>query len=139
MSIADLRPQPEPEYDEDHDDCARVLQWAGGENYFTLNHPYVLRSLEGDMGTLMGPDGKVNANKPGEIISRLKRFENNTYSLRDVSDTIWHGLYYDVGRKEADRLIAAHVAGKPIAENALLAYQLLTALFVGKAEEKTNG
>lgn len=121
-------------YDEEADECAREIEWKGGKHRMTLNHPTVLASIEGDRPLRFGfsVTGGIQRGSPGELVRRLVRFQNSEYSLFDIEDTIWHGLVYELGRKGADEMIENHVRGNPIEPNAILAFNLLVALFRGE-------
>ena len=104
-------------------DCARTIQWADRSDTFDLGHPWVRNVL--DYRGLPGQFGNTPA-------ACLKRFEDGVYSIDDVERVIELGL---IGggmlEDDADALIDAHVRNKPIAPNAVVAFEVLAALFVG--------
>ncbi|MFZ5678500.1 MAG: GTA-gp10 family protein [Pseudomonadota bacterium] len=104
-------------------ECARDITWAGGKHVFDLGDPRVrlmmqVRGLPGQYG-----------NTPAAC---FRRFEEGVYSTEDVERVIELGL---IGggllRGEAEQLLDAHVRAKALAPNAMLAMNVLTALFVG--------
>src|SRR6266436_3364008 len=102
--------------------CARVVTWAGGTHTFDLSHPWVwdVLSIRG----LPGPNGATP-------VACLARFDSGTYSLDDVERVLELGLIGGgASRQEANTILTEHVRGKPILPNALLAMQVLSALFV---------
>jgi hypothetical protein len=105
---------------------ARVVTWAGGTHTFDLSHPWVWQVLS--IRGLPGPNGSTP-------VACLARFDGGTYSTDDVERIIELGLIGGgASRLEADTLLSSYVRGKPILPNALLAMQVLTALFVGNSE-----
>ncbi|MET4216073.1 hypothetical protein ABIB00_001260 [Bradyrhizobium sp. LB14.3] len=105
------------------DKCARSITWAGGTQTFTLAHPYVQRVLS--WRGIPGPGGS-------SIAAVMARFEASNYSASDVERLIELAL---VGggtpEREVEALLDAHVRGKPLAPNVLIASEVLAALFVG--------
>jgi hypothetical protein len=62
----------------------------------------------------------------------FRRFQEEVYSPQDVERIIEFGLIGGgISRGEARGIIEAHVSGKPLMANALLAANVLAALFVG--------
>ena len=106
--------------------CARIVKWAGGTQTFDLSHPYVWSVL-----SIRGLPG-VNGATP---VACLARFDSGNYSLDDVERVLELGLIGGGSSKaEANKLLTDHVRGKPILPSALLAMQVLSALFVGDAQ-----
>jgi hypothetical protein len=102
---------------------AREVNWAAGTHTFDLAHPWVWNVLS--IRGIPGPNGATPA-------ACLARFQDGTYSLDDCERVIELGLIGGgATRPEATALLNAHVRGKPIATNAMLAISVLTALFVG--------
>ncbi len=101
--------------------CARTVTWAGGTDTFDLSHPWVWNVLS--VRGLPGPNGAGPQ-------ACLQRFETGTYSIEDCERIIELGL---IGggktRREASDLLKDHVHGKPIVPLALLASEVLGALF----------
>jgi len=62
----------------------------------------------------------------------LKRFEEGVYSIEDIERVILLGLIGG-GAPPATALdlVKCHVRGKPLAKNAVVAYEILGALFIG--------
>jgi len=104
-------------------DCARELTWAGGKHRFNLNTPWVRQNLS--VRGLPGQFGDTPA-------ACLKRFDESVYSLQDVERVIRLGLVGG-GMSDADarKLVKDHVSGAPVAPSALVAFEVLAALFVG--------
>jgi hypothetical protein len=106
--------------------CARAVTWAGGSHTFDLSHPWVWSVLS--IRGLPGPNGATP-------VACLARFDSGSYSLDDVERVLELGLIGGgASRQEAGKLLNDHVRGKPILPNALLAMQVLSALFVGDAQ-----
>jgi hypothetical protein len=103
--------------------CARTVTWAGGTDIFDLSHPWAWNVLS--IRGLPGPNGSTPA-------ACFARFENGTYSLDDCERIFELGL---IGggktRIEATQLVSDHVRGQPIAPIAVIACNILGALFVG--------
>ena len=105
-------------------DCARTIEWPGGKHTFNLDHPWVRKVL-----TIRGLPGAFGATEA----ACLKRFEEGLYSTDDVERVIELGLIGGgMTRPEADKLVREHVKQKSIAPNAVIAFEVLAALFVGK-------
>lgn len=105
-------------------ECARTLEWAGGQHTFNLDHPWVrsvlaVRGLPGD-----------NGSSPAAC---LRRFQDGLYTEDDVSRVLELAL---IGggktRTQATDLIAANVRKGPLAAHAVIAFEVLAALFVGQ-------
>lgn len=105
-------------------ECARTLEWAGGQHVFNLDHPWVrnvlsIRGLPGD-----------NGSSPAAC---LRRFRDGLYTEDDVSRVLELAL---VGggkaRSEVRELIAANVRKGPLAAHAVIAFEVLAALFIGQ-------
>ena len=106
-------------------ECAREIAWAGGKHVFNLNDKSALLRMQ-----VMGLRGH-NGNTPAACLSR---FENSAYSIDDVERIIEWGLIGG-GTKPSDArtLVAEHVREKPLAANAVIAFEVLAALFIGAA------
>lgn len=108
-----------------HDQCAREITWAGGKHTFNLNHPWVKSVLS--FRGIPGPNGNTPA-------ACLSRFDAGNYSIDDIERVLELGLIGGgLSRPEAFAVLTAHVRGKPLAPNAMIAVQVLAALFVGDA------
>ena len=65
----------------------------------------------------------------------LKRFIEQVYSVSDVENVIALGLIGGgMDTDDAFDLVAKHVTGQPLAANALIASEVIAALFVGAQE-----
>jgi hypothetical protein len=107
------------------DKCARAITWAGGSHTFNLNHPWVRNVLS--FRGIPGPNGDTPA-------ACLSRFDAGTYSIDDVERVLELGLIGGgMTRREADAVLMAHIRGKPLAPNVMIALEVLAALFVGDA------
>lgn len=104
-------------------DSAREITWAGGTHVFDLNHKSALLRMQ-----VIGLPGQYG-NTPAAC---FRRFEEGVYSIGDVERIIEWGL---IGggktSRAASQIVDDHVRGKPLAANAILAMNVLTALFVG--------
>jgi hypothetical protein len=106
-------------------ECARVIIWAGGKHTFNLNHPWVRNVL-----SFRGIPG-ANGNTPAACLSR---FDAANYSIDDVERVLELGLIGGrMPEREVDAILDAHVRGKPLAPNVMIAIEVLAALFVGEA------
>lgn len=120
-------------------ECAREIEWAGGKHVFNLNRPDVLAVLSSagpklarvKSGVLhLEPLKGQNGDTPA---AALARFQGQNYSIQDVERVLLYGLWGGgMSLSRADELIAAHVQGRPIAKNALIAFEVLGALFIGE-------
>jgi hypothetical protein len=109
------------------DKCAVEIEWAGGKQVFSLNSPWVRRVLD-----YRG----INGSPPAAC---LARFQSDQYSLDDIERVIELGaLGGGMGEREVEAMLDAHVRGQPVAPNAVLANQILAALFVGTATPETE-
>lgn len=107
-------------------ECARVINWAGGTHTFNLNHPWVRNVLS--FRGIPGPNGDTPA-------ACFSRFDAGNYSIDDVERVIELGLIGGgMTKREAGTLLDAHVRGKPVAPNALIAIEVLAAMFVGASK-----
>ncbi|MEY9185331.1 hypothetical protein ABIG06_006830 [Bradyrhizobium sp. USDA 326] len=98
-------------------DTSREITWAGGTHKFDLGHPWVRR--------VMSYRGPV----PAALMVRL---EARTYSAEEIERLIELGLIGGgMPERDVDALLDAHVRGKPLAPNVMLASAVLSALFVG--------
>jgi tail tube GTA-gp10-like protein len=107
------------------DPCARSIEWAGATHSLNLNHPWVRRVLS--IRGIPGPNGS-------SLAACLSRFEAGNYSTDDVERVLELGLIGGgMSERDADKLLDAHVRGKPIATNAGAAASALIGLFMGNA------
>jgi hypothetical protein len=107
------------------DECARKITWTGGTHTFSLNHAWV-RSVLSFRG-IPGPNGDTPA-------ACLSRFDQGIYSIDDIERVIELGLIGGgMPERDVEALLDAHVRGKPLAPNILIATEVLAALFVGDA------
>jgi hypothetical protein len=107
--------------------CAREITWAGGTHTFNLANKHAMFRLEGTWGF---GGGQV---KPQDAVAaRLWRLENQAFSTSDVADVIYAGLIGGGHNwSQAQQLVEKHVENQPVAANALVAHEILEALFVG--------
>lgn len=111
------------------DKCARSISWAGGTHTFNLNHAWVRRVLS--WRGIPGPGGS-------SISAIWGRFESNNYSAGDVERVMEFALLGGgTPEREVERLLDAHVRGKPLAPNVLIACEVLAACFIGDANAGT--
>lgn len=102
--------------------AAREVTWAGGRHTFDLNSKRVSWML--------------NDGFPGQygntIVAAFKRFDEGVYSPLDV-EKVFRVALLGGGMSETDveALIAAHVRNQPLAATALIAFGVVTALFMG--------
>jgi hypothetical protein len=109
---------------------ARTVTWVGGTHTFDLAHPWVWSVLS--IRGLPGPNGATPA-------ACLARFHDGTYSLEDCERVIELGLIGGgATRPEATKLLNDHVRGKPIAPLALIAFEILGALFIGASRDNAS-
>ncbi len=107
------------------DKCARVINWAGGSHTFNLNHRWVRNVLS--FRGIPGPNGDTPA-------ACLARFDGGNYSIADVERIIELGLIGGgMPERDVEALLDAHVRDKPLGPNAMIAMEVLAALFVGDA------
>lgn len=107
-------------------ECARDISWAGGKHTFNLNHPWVRNVLS--YRGIPGPNGATP-------VACLKRFDEGNYSIDDVERVLELALIGGGNAEsEVDQLLNDHVRGKPLAPNAMIAIEVLAALFVGAAK-----
>ena len=105
------------------DKCARQIAWAGGTHTFSLNHPWVRNVLS--FRGIPGPNGDTPA-------ACLARFDAANYSIADVERIIELGLIGGgMAERDVDALLDSHVRGQPLGPNAMIAMEVLAALFVG--------
>jgi hypothetical protein len=108
------------------DKCAREITWAGGTHTFNLNHPWC-RSVLSFRG-IPGPIGSTPA-------ACLSRFDAGNYSIEDIERVLELGLIGGgMAERNVEALLVAHVRGKPLAPNAMIAAEVIAALFVGDAK-----
>ncbi len=124
-------------------ECAREITWAGGTHVFDLNRPDVLAVLSQarhapkmartragvlELLPLTGRNGDTPA-------AALKRFDEGSYSIEDIERVILYGLWGGgLSLSAAEELVRKHVTGKPLAHAAQLAFTVLSALFIGAAD-----
>lgn len=124
----------------DTNPCARQIRFAGEVRTFNLNDPAVLSVISGGHDlhnvTLMlkfagrAPLAGHYGDTPAAC---LKRFLEQTYSIADIENVIALGLIGGgANTDEAFKLVKEHVTGKPLAANALIASEVIAALFVGE-------
>jgi hypothetical protein len=107
------------------DECARELNWAGGKHVFNLNEKRTRLILQ--QRGLPGQFGNTPA-------ACLKRFEDGVYGIEDVERVLELGLAGGgMPAREVERLLNDHVRLKPLGPNAVVAVEILGALFVGGA------
>lgn len=128
--------------------CARKIKWAGGEHTFDLSCPNIIKILETrepvSLPGVFAQKHNYAFNQPlrgqfGDTASAaLRRFEAGCYTINDVECIIELGLWGggDVTAEEAVDLVDEHVRGRPVAPNAVTAYEVLAMLFIGAAAAK---
>lgn len=122
-------------------ECGRELTWAGGTHRFDLGAEPVLKMLGAgpapmpfDLVQFCGPGAILRGQFGDTPAACFRRFEENVYSLEDVERIVALGLYGGgMPAAKAVALVKEHVVGKPLGKNAVLAYEILAALFVGAA------
>lgn len=104
-------------------ECAREITWAGGTHVFNLNHRSALLRMQ--IIGLPGQYGRTPA-------AAFRRFEEGVYSTDDVERIIEWGLIGGgMSSRDAAAVLDTHVRMKPLASNALVAANILAALFIG--------
>lgn len=104
-------------------ECAREITWAGGKHVFNLNDKGVLLRMQ-----VIGLPGQYG----NTAAAAFRRFEESAYSGDDVERIIEWGLIGGgTSSPDAKLIVDQHVRGKPLATNAMLAMNVLIALFVG--------
>ncbi|QOZ26161.1 GTA-gp10 family protein [Bradyrhizobium sp. CCBAU 51753] len=105
---------------------SRELTWAGGTHVFNLGDRWVRRVLE-----------YRGIRHPGDTPAMCaQRFEAGEYSDLDIDRVLELGLLGGgASEKDVENLLDQHVRGQPVADNATVAYAVLTALFVGDVAE----
>ncbi|SFN02463.1 Phage tail tube protein, GTA-gp10 [Bradyrhizobium sp. Rc3b] len=122
--------------------CARQIKFAGEVRTFNLNDSTVLATIAGgqDLRNLQllmkfggrRPLGGQFGDTPAAC---LRRFLEQVYSVSDIENVIALGLIGGgMAADEAFQLVKEQVTGKPLAGNALIASEVISALFVGAAE-----
>jgi hypothetical protein len=105
--------------------CAKTINWNGGSHVFDLNHPRSAWMLQLHQAPFPGQFGDTPA-------ACLRRFEEGVYSPTDIEQIFRIGLIGGgLSENEADHLVSQHVRGVPIAENAVIAVEVLSNLFTG--------
>jgi hypothetical protein len=105
--------------------CATTVNWNGGTHVFDLNHPRASWMLQQRQSPFPGQYGDTPA-------ACLRRFEEGVYSPTDIEAIFRIGLIGGgLSENEADRLVSEHVRGCPVAENAVIAVEVLSNLFTG--------
>lgn len=111
-------------------DSARTITWAGGTHIFDLNHKDALLRMQ-----VIGLPGQYG-NTPAAC---FRRFEEGVYSISDVERVIEWGLIGGgTASCVATKIVHDHVRGKPLGSSALLAMNVLTALFFGADHADAN-
>jgi hypothetical protein len=106
------------------DPCARTVTWGEQTYTLNLNHPWVHRVL-----SYRGINGR---SAPAVLLG----FEAGAYSIDDVERILELGLIgAGLDEGEADKLLAAHVRGKPVAANAGIAAAALVGLLMGEIKK----
>jgi Phage tail tube protein, GTA-gp10 len=112
--------------------CAKFINWAGGSHVFDLNSPRVAWMLQQRQAPFPGQYGDTPA-------ACLRRFEEGVYSPTDIEQIFRIGLIGGgLSESQADGLIGQHVRGAPIAENAVVAVEVLSNLFTGAENVSTS-
>lgn len=124
--------------------CARTIMFGGEMRNFNLNNPHILAAVDGGISALssitllmhFGGQQPLAGQYGSTLAACLKRFEQNVYSIVDIEHIIALGLIgAGMSAAEAFDLVDKHVKGQPVAANALIAYEVLAALFVGIQSE----
>jgi len=106
-------------------ECAKEITWAGGTHVFDPASPRVSWMLQVHQSPFPGQYGDTPA-------AAFKRFDEGVYSPTDIERALRLGLIGGgMSEAEADTLISAHVRGKPLHRNAVIAFGILTNLFMG--------
>lgn len=104
-------------------ESARTINWSGGSHTFDLADKRAAIRLQ-----VIGLPGQYG----NTAAAAFRRFEEGAYSVHDVERLIEWGLIGSgMPSPDAKQIIEQHVSGKPLAPNAMLAMNILTALFVG--------
>lgn len=104
------------------DYAAREIQWAGGTHTFNLGDKRARFRMQ-----VIGLPGIYGSN----AAACLRRLEEGLYGPDDVERVLEWGLIGGgMPSREANQLIDQHVRTKPLAENAIIAVAVLSALFV---------
>ncbi|MBN8967711.1 MAG: gene transfer agent family protein [Rhizobiales bacterium] len=123
-------------------ECARTIMFAGELRTFNLNNRDILSTIAGshdlrNLSLLMKFQGRapLDGQYGPTPAAALKRFIQGEYSVSDIENVIALGLIGGgTSVDEAFRLVAENVTGKPLAANALIASEVISALFVGEQE-----
>jgi hypothetical protein len=104
------------------DPCARTVEWGGQTYNLNLNHRWVKRVMD-----YRGINGKAAA-------ALLFGFEIGNYTADDCERILELGLVGGgMDERDAEKLIDAHVRGKPLGTSAAAAADVLGGLFMGNA------
>lgn len=99
---------------------------------FDLNHPRSAWMLQQQQLPFPGQYGDTPA-------ACLRRFEEGVYSPTDIESIFRIGLIGGgLGVGEADALVNEHVRGQPIAQNAVIAVEVLSNLFTGADHDNAS-
>jgi hypothetical protein len=108
---------------------AREVAWAGGTHVFDLNSSRVAWMLN---DRLPGQHGN-------SVAAAFKRFDEGVYSPRDIENVFRIGLLGGgMSEADAESLIAEYVRNQPLAPLALIAFGLVTAVFMGEQHDDAN-
>ena len=104
------------------DDCSRTITWAGGTHRFNLNHRWVRNVV-----AFSGIAGVTPA-------VALQMFDQQSYSIDQIERIMELGLIGGgMAECEVEVVMDQHVRNRPIAPLAMIAVEVLAALFVGAA------
>jgi hypothetical protein len=110
----------------------KEITWAGGTHPFDLNSRRVSWMLQQAQHPFPGQYGDTPA-------AAFKRFDEGVYSPDDILNVIRIGLIGGgKSETEADVLLSEHVRGQPLAKNAVTAFEILAALFIGANDAGTS-
>lgn len=117
--------------------CAREIEWAGGKHTFCLNEPKVLAVMAGASGAPRCARVKSGVLELPTIVPAacFKRFQDDAYTVADIEHVILYGLWGGgLPLSAADELVAQHVRGQPLGASAMVAFEVIAALFIGAAD-----
>lgn len=120
-------------------ECAREIEWAGGRHVFNLNSPNVLDVLAGNRSSMktrvrseLVPLLPLQGQYGDTPAAAFKRFGDDVYSTDDIERVMLYGLWGGgMPFAAAYELVATHVRGQPLAANAVIAFNVIAALFLG--------